>query len=263
MATGPWKGDHRLSTTWRYSSGSAHYSWDVACPRGTELYAIGNGTIVDCADGQPDPAPRRYSGVPSNWIILRFTFPSGPYAGKTGYAYYQHLTKGGVLVRRGQSVRKGQLIGKSGSSGNSTGPHLHLTILKPGYTMNRSTRYSYMSRPSMVVWPLNNAWKGTSYSGGGRTRSSAHASGKQVVLRNLKYGTRNSNSVKLLKAAINKHYPEAKLNSTGNYGKTLDIWVRKCQKDHGFGPRPNRSDPVNKSNVGASQAAHLGLDVAE
>jgi len=165
MTTGPFKGDWGLSTTWRYSSGGAHFAWDVACAMRTELYAIGEGTIVDCADGVHDQPPGRPagSGAPSNWIILTFTFPAGPYKGQTGHAYYQHLTKGGVKVRAGQKVRKGELIGLSGNSGNTTGPHLHLVVLKPGYTMSRYSRYTYLQNSGMVVWPLYQAWGGTRY----------------------------------------------------------------------------------------------------
>jgi murein DD-endopeptidase MepM/ murein hydrolase activator NlpD len=218
----------------------------VACPRGTELYAIGDGEIVDCADGQPDPAPRRYTGVPSNWIILKFTFPSGPYKGKTGYAYYQHLTKGGVLVRKGQRVKQDQLIGKSGSSGNSTGPHLHLTVLKPGYTMNRSTRYTYLGRSSMVVWPLSDAWKGTTYDGKVAASAPAPRAAGTVNLANLKFGKTNDD-VKVLQAKLG-------VQATGYYGPHTDKAVRDHQRKQGWTP-----DAVNKSSVGPRQAALLGL----
>lgn len=165
MARGPWEGDWPISAGWRYSSGNPHYAWDIACPMGTPLYAIGDGTIVDCNDGVRDqpPGTPAGSGAPSNWIILKFTAPAGKYKGQTLHAYYQHLTKGGVKVRKGQRVKCGDLIGKSGNSGNTTGPHLHLTVLKPGYTMTEATRYAYLSNPNMVVWEPQAAWGNTEY----------------------------------------------------------------------------------------------------
>ena len=44
------------------------------------------------------------------------------------YVVYDHLQTHSVMVRRGQRLRTGQPIGKVGSTGNSTGPHLHFGI---------------------------------------------------------------------------------------------------------------------------------------
>ncbi len=63
----------------------------------------------------------------------------------------------------GQKVKQNDRIGVSGSSGNSSGPHLHIVPLKPGYTMKRDTRYAYMSNPNMVVWEPSAAWGNTDY----------------------------------------------------------------------------------------------------
>jgi murein DD-endopeptidase MepM/ murein hydrolase activator NlpD len=43
-------------------------------------------------------------------------------------ALYAHLETGGVLVRIGQRVRRGQTIGRSGNTGHSTAPHLHFVV---------------------------------------------------------------------------------------------------------------------------------------
>lgn len=227
MADGPWDGDWPLSTTWRYSSGSLHAAWDVAMPRGTRLYAPGNGVVVDCNDGEPDPAPRRYSGMPSNWIILKFTAPDGPYKGKTLFSYFQHLTRGGVKVKKGQKVKKGDLIGLSGSSGNSTGPHLHLVVLKPGYKMSRSSRYAYMSNTGSVVWPIDRAW------------GKANFGPVLVYFNKLKPGVKNSKSVRMLRLALLRRDLMPKGDFTerrpGNdYTNRVVIGVKNWQKRKGY-----------------------------
>jgi len=49
----------------------------------------------------------------------------------SGYiSLYAHLSK--IMINEGDFVQKGDVIGKSGNTGNSTGPHLHLEILENG-----------------------------------------------------------------------------------------------------------------------------------
>lgn len=47
------------------------------------------------------------------------------------YVQYAHFKKNGVLVKKGDSIKKGQIIGYSGNTGFSSEPHLHFTIYKP------------------------------------------------------------------------------------------------------------------------------------
>lgn len=224
---GPWDGDWRLSTQWRYSNGGGHFSWDVACPMGTALYAIGDGTIVDCRDGVHDQPPGKPagSGAPSNWIILKFTAPDGKYQGKTMHAYYQHLTKGGVKVKKGQKVKKGALIGKSGNSGNTTGPHLHLTILKPGYSMTAGTRYNYLSNPGMVCWEPSLAWHAMKY-----------GAWYEVYVGQLKPGKKDSKSVKKLRECLIKRgFMAGDPEKPGNdYTDKVTAAVKKWQVKKGY-----------------------------
>ncbi len=228
---GPWKGDFRINTAWRYSNGSPHYSWDIACPMGTPLYAIGDGVIVDCNDGVKDQPPGKPagSGAPSNWIILKFTSPDGKYKGQTLYAYYQHLKKNSLKVKPGQRVKQGELIGLSGNSGNTTGPHLHLTVLKPGYVMNRSTRYLYLNNPGWVLWTPDEAWGGVDY----RYKYT-------VYVNRLKPGVNNSKSVRKLRECLAERgfitldAPLNKKNPGNRYTPKVERGVKLWQKKHGY-----------------------------
>jgi hypothetical protein len=237
MVKGPWDGSLGITTRWRYSDGDPHFAWDVACPMGTRLYALGDGVIVDCNDGVKDQRPGvpAGTGAPSNWIILRFIAPrDSKYAGQTLYAYYQHLEQHGVKVRPGQRVKQGDFIALSGNSGNTTGPHLHLVILKPGYTMNVYTRYNYLNNPAWVVWEPILAWKATKY---GVTY--------EVYVDKLRPGVINSASVKVLRMALIKRkwlVPKAGLSvdKPGNdFTASTGIAVAKWQQKRGYKPTGN------------------------
>ncbi|MEU0629930.1 M23 family metallopeptidase [Streptomyces sp. NPDC005989] len=87
-----------------WSSGS-HSGIDFHAASGSSVVAVGAGTVVEAGWG----------GAYGNNIVLRMTDGT--------YTQYGHLSSIGVFV--GQSVGAGQQIGLSGSTGNSTGPHLH------------------------------------------------------------------------------------------------------------------------------------------
>ena len=96
--------------------GRAHEGVDWSCSVGTTVFASCKGTVV-------------YAGWQNgygNTIII-----SHGDGLKTRYA---HLSS--ILVSNGQSVEQGTTIGKSGNTGNSTGPHLHFEILLDGEPVN-------------------------------------------------------------------------------------------------------------------------------
>ncbi len=94
-----------------------HYGMDFTAKRGTPVYATGNG-IVKRADN-------RSSGY-GRHIRIDHGF---------GYvSLYAHLTK--YNVRRGQKVKRGDIIGYVGNTGRSAGPHLHYEILKDNKKIN-------------------------------------------------------------------------------------------------------------------------------
>ena len=86
-----------------------HRGLDIAHSRGTQIIATANGK-VDTVEYQPNGY--------GNTIIL-----SHKWSYSTRYA---HLDK--VLVSRGQYVKQGDVIGLMGSTGRSTGPHVHYEV---------------------------------------------------------------------------------------------------------------------------------------
>ncbi|MBO0512573.1 M23 family metallopeptidase, partial [Streptomyces beijiangensis] len=97
-----------------WSSGS-HSGQDFVVPSGTAVKAVHGGTVVKASnnlDGAGD------GSAYGNAIVIKHDNGT--------YSQYAHLTSADVTV--GQTVTTGQVIGHSGSTGNSTGPHLHFEI---------------------------------------------------------------------------------------------------------------------------------------
>jgi murein DD-endopeptidase MepM/ murein hydrolase activator NlpD len=100
-----------------------HAGVDFAAPTGTPIYAAGNGTVVQAGR----------NGGYGNYIRIRH---NGTY--QTAYA---HLSKFARKTRKGARVKQGQVIGYIGTTGRSTGPHLHYEVLRNGRQINpRSVR---------------------------------------------------------------------------------------------------------------------------
>ena len=95
---------------------ASHMAIDYAAAYGTPVRAVGNGTITSAG---------RKSGY-GNSITVRHN--------ETYSTTYNHLSK--FAVKRGQKVSQGQVIGYVGSTGYSTGPHLHYEMIKNGVKVN-------------------------------------------------------------------------------------------------------------------------------
>lgn len=96
--TTPYK---KLGKMW---SKGYHTGVDFAVPIGTDIIAVADGKIENANWGKAYGV-QLVQSVPGGWVI------------------YAHLSK--ALVKPGDMVVKGQHIGESGNSGNSSGPHLH------------------------------------------------------------------------------------------------------------------------------------------
>lgn len=94
-----------------------HYGQDFTAKTGTEIYATGNGVVKSV---------KRSSRGYGNHIIIDH-----------GYGYetlYAHLSK--FNVRKGQKIKRGEVIGYVGNTGRSTAPHLHYEVMKNGKKIN-------------------------------------------------------------------------------------------------------------------------------
>ncbi len=111
-----------ISDVWRARSATRfHYGTDLAASKGTTIYAAAAGTVIY----------RGYNGGYGNHIQIRHVDGT--------ITSYSHIMNGGFLVSNGQSVQVGQPIARVGSTGNSTGPHLHLETRVNGTLQNPQT----------------------------------------------------------------------------------------------------------------------------
>lgn len=93
-----------------------------------DIIAVKDGKITMVMDGEEDLA------IGATLPNMSLENAGGNYVvediGEGYAAFYAHFIKGTLKVKPGDKVKRGQVLGKSGNSGNSTGPHLHFHIVK-------------------------------------------------------------------------------------------------------------------------------------
>lgn len=104
-----------------FHSRRMHQGMDYSAKKGTPVYATGDGTVKECG----------YMQGYGNTVVINHGF---------GYmTKYAHLQK--INVKRGQRVTRAQEIGTVGSTGKSTGPHLHYEVHHHGRPVNPVNYY--------------------------------------------------------------------------------------------------------------------------
>ncbi len=94
-----------------------HEGVDFSAPVGTDIYSTGDGTVVKISK-----AKRSYG----HSVLIDHGF---------GYqTFYAHCSK--IMVKKGQKVKRGQVIAMVGNTGKSTAPHLHYEVRKSGKTID-------------------------------------------------------------------------------------------------------------------------------
>ncbi|HEV8058812.1 MAG TPA: peptidoglycan DD-metalloendopeptidase family protein, partial [Gemmataceae bacterium] len=97
---------------------------------GVDVLAVADGTVVQVLDALgdqppgklPDPKTMTVENVLGNHVILDL--------GAGVYAFYAHMEKGSIGVAEGQHVKRGDVLGKLGNSGNTSAPHLHFHLME-------------------------------------------------------------------------------------------------------------------------------------
>ena len=142
------KGEHYITLDYgnTYSDGSFHKGLDLVAAS-----EAGKGADYICAfaDGKVTSYVNTFSGTTKD---THNTASMGNYViidhGNGYKTRYMHMLKGSVKVRTGQTVKKGQVIGYMGNTGNSFGRHLHFDI-----SYNKKLSGSYLSNDRYYLDP--------------------------------------------------------------------------------------------------------------
>lgn len=103
-----WPVNGRITSDYGERWGRMHNGLDIAAPTGTSIRAAASGTVVSAG----------WAGTYGKLVIIDH--------GNGLRTYYGHCSS--ILVSEGERVKAGQVIAKVGSTGRSTGPHLHLEV---------------------------------------------------------------------------------------------------------------------------------------
>jgi len=95
-----------------------HTGTDFAAPKGTPIMASGDGKVIKAG----------WCGGGGNCVKIKHN--------STYQTVYAHMSKFGRGIKKGVRVKQGQVIGYVGSTGMSTGPHLHYEVIKNGKKIN-------------------------------------------------------------------------------------------------------------------------------
>ncbi|GAA1698051.1 hypothetical protein GCM10009745_50430 [Kribbella yunnanensis] len=248
-------GKLKVGTGWRYSSGGKHAAFDYPVATGTTVFAVQDGIVLACNDGVTNKPQPGVQGADSNWVLLGIR-----HAGKKASVLYQHLSPG-LQVKKGEQVKAGDPLGKSGSSGNATGPHLHLAAMWGHRTAN--SRYDYLiniganekapkkgtAANEICIFPPDQVYTG-------KPAERNPFAGGDVFLDKLKFGVKQSDSVKRLQFVLNhiKLVSGRTLAVSGNYdidtkneATKWQIQIDKCKP----------GTPAADGNIGPKQAEKL------
>jgi hypothetical protein len=227
-----------LTARWLYpSSGKIHAGYDYDADIGTPFFAVREGTIRGFRDSIQDMEPDEEGahGDPANFVLLEIL-----YKGRPATFVYLHIKQHSVRVEQGETVEEGRQLGETGHNGNSTGPHLHVALMKG----QRDDPFDYADNltDASVQPPIGGvASNGITifpprvvYGRGapGETDPPDRTTEpEQIVVKELTFGTTDSDSVRHLQRRLNriplKHGVE--LPVTGNYLDMTRDEVKKWQ----------------------------------
>ncbi len=108
----------RLDTSSLAHEGRLKQAIDFLCKEGTKVHVAFDGEVVQIIDNKTETTKDMNDA--GNFILIKHKADE--------FSHYAHLSK--AVVKMGQKVKKGDLVGYSGNTGFSFGPHLHFSVIK-------------------------------------------------------------------------------------------------------------------------------------
>jgi len=121
------------------------FAVDIAMEIGTKLAAARSGTIIWVKDDYHMGAAKQYFLDKANMILILHEDGT--------YATYGHILQGSAVVKAGDEVTTGQHIAMSGTSGFSSGPHLHFVISKNNRGRTQTSSFNFITNSGKSFRP--------------------------------------------------------------------------------------------------------------
>lgn len=197
----PYKGKFRVSQEYK---GAAHDGLDLVGIDSKNIYATVSGRVSRAGWENPGNHKQGFG----RYVRIDCTVD-----GESCCAYYGHLSR--VLVRVGDTVTAGQLIGVEGNTGHSTGSHCHYCIRRGGVKGQQIDINKHSGVPNA---------KGTYDS----------ADDVKTAARNIKQGSKGDDVKELQRKLIAAGYSCGSTGADGICGKNTVAAIKAYQKDHGL-----------------------------
>ena len=127
---------------------NSYYAVDFGLKKGTKIYASRAGMVVNLKNNGYLHGDKKYISH-ANFITIKHNDGT--------YAKYVHLRKGGVRVKLGQKIKRGEFIGYSGNTGYTNGAHLHMVVFKgKTYNSRESIPIRFISASGVITKPIEN-----------------------------------------------------------------------------------------------------------
>lgn len=141
----PFEAGNTFTLTQGYNGKATHQginALDFTMPEGETVVAARGGVVVKIKEDSN-------RGCPSSWCLNQGNFVRILHDDGTMAEYY-HLQKNGATVEVGDVIKQGQPIGKSGSTGFASGPHLHFIVFKTDGIKQVSIKTKFKYRPGRI-----------------------------------------------------------------------------------------------------------------
>ncbi|MCB1157732.1 MAG: M23 family metallopeptidase [Leptospiraceae bacterium] len=125
--------------------GWQEFALDFEMPEGTEVYAARGGKVIQVIDHFNEGGASASYAEKANKVVLLHDDGT--------YASYVHLKLKGSLVKEGEEIKAGDLIGYSGNTGMSQGPHLHFDVILPDFEGAKTVPTKFLSHDNQVIEP--------------------------------------------------------------------------------------------------------------